>query len=112
MAVVPPVALMYGQREPLAAGLPALLSTETVLGRQMRRVGRRLVDWEVEGGLKLRQGPPLDQIRREMVEGEYDLLAVTTTPCTWWRRCLESDLLADLLHTVTRPMLIARPARA
>jgi nucleotide-binding universal stress UspA family protein len=110
LAVVPPAPAMYDQRERLGYSLPALLSSDSLLGRQLRRICRRLVDWEVEGALRLRQGVPEHQIRREVIEGDYDLVVVAAGRQARWRRCLEGDLIGSLLRWAGRPLLVARPA--
>jgi nucleotide-binding universal stress UspA family protein len=110
LAVVPPVPAMYGQRTGMDQGLAVLLASATPLGRQMRRAARRLVDSEIEGTLRLRQGPPDWQICREIIQGDYDLIAAAAKPCRWWMRCLEGDPIDSLLHKADRPVLIARPA--
>jgi nucleotide-binding universal stress UspA family protein len=110
LAVVPPVPAMYGQRAGMAQGLGALLASATPLGRQMRQAAQRLVDSEIEGTLRMRQGPPDWQICREIVQGDYDLIAAAAKPCRWWMRCLEGDPIDSLLHKADRPVLIARPA--
>jgi nucleotide-binding universal stress UspA family protein len=112
VVVVPPVPAMYGQRGRMGQGLPDLLSADTPLGQQMRRMSQRLVDWEVPGTLRLRQGPPDRQICREVTEGNYDLIALASSPPTWWRRCLEGDLVGPVLRRVGRPVLVAKPKTA
>ncbi len=116
LAVVPPVPAMYSGQARMDQGLPALLTTNTALGRQMRRVARHLSDWEVEGILRLRQGPPEWQIRRELAEKDYDLVAVAARPRSWSRylalRWLEGDLISPLLRWAGRPVLVARPTTA
>ncbi len=112
LAVVPPAPAMYGQRAGMDQGLAQLLASATPLGRQMRRAARRLVDSEIKGTLRLRQGPPDWQICREIVQGDYDLLALAAKPCRWWLRCLEGDPIDALLHKAGRPVLIARPVTA
>jgi nucleotide-binding universal stress UspA family protein len=111
LAVVPPVPAMYGQRPALAQGLPALLSTNSTMGWRMRNTARLLVEWEIEGTLRLRQGPPDWQIRRELAEKEYDLVVLGTRPRRQWLRWLEGDTLCTLLHCSRQPVLIAMPAR-
>jgi nucleotide-binding universal stress UspA family protein len=112
LAVVPPAPAMYDQRERLGYSLPALLSSDSVLARQLRGICRRLVDWEVEGALRLRQGVPEQQIRREVIEGDYDLLVMAAPSQARWRRYLEGDLVGSLLRWAGRPLLFARPAIA
>ncbi len=112
LAVVPPVPAMYDGCAAMRHSLPALLSTDSTLGRQLRRICHRLVDWEVEGALKLRQGVPEAQIRREAEAGDYDLVAVAAAPGGRWRRYLEGDLVGHLLRWAGQPLLVARPTTA
>ena len=114
LAVVPPVPAAVGQRSGTDQGLPALLSADTPLGWQVRRAARHLVDWEVEGSLRLRQGPPDWQVRREIAEGDYDLIAVAARSCPRWLRWrtrvplrLGEDLIGHILHWAGRPVLVA-----
>jgi nucleotide-binding universal stress UspA family protein len=109
LAVVPPVPAMYGRHLCAQQGVDALLTTNTTLGRQMRWVAQWLVDWEVEATLLLRQGMPDQEIRREVAQGDYDLIAVADQPREWWRRCLARDWMASLLSWADQPVLIAKP---
>jgi nucleotide-binding universal stress UspA family protein len=112
LAIVPPLPAMYGCQGRMAQGLPALLSSDTPLGRRMKQVACRLVDWEIEGTLRLRQGPQEWQLRREVIEGNHDLIAVAARPRQWWQRWLEGDLVGHLLHQADRPVLVAKPTTA
>jgi nucleotide-binding universal stress UspA family protein len=112
LVVVPPVPAMYGQHGRMSQGLPDLLSADSPLGQQMRGISQRLVNWEVPGTLRLRQGSPDRQICREVVEGEYDLVVLAASPPVWWRRCLEGDLVGPLLRGAGRPVLVTRPTTA
>jgi nucleotide-binding universal stress UspA family protein len=109
LAVVPPIPAMYGKRGPIGKGLPGLLCADSPLGRQMRRTSHRLVDWEVPGTLRLREGLPDQQVCREVKEGDYDLVALASPRSTWWRRCLEEDLVGPVLRRVSRPVLVVKP---
>ena len=108
LAVVPPVPAMYQGLERLEGGLAELLTTETALGRQMRRVAQRLVDHGIEGKLHLRQGAPVWEVCREAAEGGYDLIAVAAAHQDGLRRWLLGELATSLLRVVERPLLIAR----
>ncbi len=112
LAVVPQVPAMYGRQACMAQGLPMLLTTSTPMGRRMRQTARNMVEWEIAGTLRLRQGPPDWQIRRELVEGDYDLIIVAAKPRRQWLRWLEGDLLCPLLRWTNRPVLIATPPKA
>ena len=92
LAVVPPVPAMYDRCTRMQQGLDALLTTDTVLGRQMHRVAQRLVDLKVDATLRLRQGAPDQQIQLEVAEGNYDLITVAARPRSWWRRWLSGGV--------------------
>lgn len=112
LAVVPPLPAMYRDVARMEQGLAALLATDTALGRQMRRVARRLVNSEIEGTLQLRQGPPDWQIRREVAEGDYDLIAIAAEDHGRWLRRLLGEVVGSLLRWADRPVLIAKPTTA
>jgi nucleotide-binding universal stress UspA family protein len=112
LAVVPPVPAMYERRAGMDQGLPVLLTAQTPLGRQLRQAARQLVEWEIEGTLRLRQGPPDLQIQRELAEKDYSLIALAAQPGHRWQRWLEGDLVRSLLHRASRPVLVARPKTA
>jgi nucleotide-binding universal stress UspA family protein len=99
---------MYHGLSRLEGGLAELLSGNTALGRQMRRVARQLVDRSIEGKLRIRQGAPAWEVRREAVEGEHDLVVVAAVPQDRLRRLLLGDLATSILRVLDRPVLIAR----
>lgn len=108
LAVVPPVPAMYQGLGRIGGGLAELLSTNTTLGQQMRQVARRLVDAQIEGTLRLRQGSPDGEIRRELVESRFDLLVIAANAEGGARRWPLSDLAISLAHAVDQPILITR----
>ena len=112
LAVVPPVPAMYHGLSRMEQGVAALLTTDTALGRRMHHATRRLAECEVDGTLRLRQGAPDQQICREVVEGDHDLIVMATKPCRWWLRQLKGDPICSLLSRVDRPMLLAEPITA
>jgi hypothetical protein len=105
------------RQAPLQQGLNALLTADTALGQQMRRVSQRLVNGEIESRLRFYQGPPGQRIRRELAEGNYDLIATAAEPFKPSPRpkpqgrqfCHSTaELLASLLQWSEQPVLIAR----
>jgi len=109
LAVVPSVQAMYHGLARMRQGLREVLSTDTALGRQMREAAQRLVDAGVSSALRLRQGPPEQEICREMAEGDYDLAIMATRPCRWWLRQVKGDPICSLLRWVDRPVLFVEP---
>jgi nucleotide-binding universal stress UspA family protein len=109
LAVVPPVPAMYDHCARMQQGLDALLTTNTELGRQMRRVSQRLVDCGVRSMLRLRQGEPNVQIQCEVAEGDYDLIVATIAPRKRWQRWLVENQVLSLLRWADRPVLAVKP---
>jgi len=109
LTIVPPIPAMYNRLACIPQGLDALLTTDTVLGRQLRGVARRLVEWEVEGTLRLRQGIPDHEMYREVAQGDYDLLVLAGPAGAGWRRWLKGDWADLLLQWADRPVLLAKP---
>ena len=107
LAVLPPAPAMRRGPERMEGGLAELLATETPLGRQMRQVARRLVDRDVEGTLRLCQGSPEWEIRRELAESRFDMLVLGRGPQGRARRSSQDDLAMSLAGIIDRPMLVA-----
>jgi len=106
LAVRAPVTPIRRGPERMEEGLAELLAAETPLGRRMRRVARRLVDRDVEGTLRLCQGSPEREIRREFAEARFDLLVVGRGFRSRAQRPSRDDLAMSLAGIIDRPMLI------
>ena len=105
LAMASPALTMYHAMARIEQGLSALLTQDTTLGLQTRRVARRLANWEIEGTLRLRQGAPDWQIRLEMAEGHHDLIVVAAEAYDG----LPGGVISPLLRWADRPVLIAKP---
>ena len=86
---------------------PALRG-DTPLGRKVHIVGGFLRNRGIHGTLRLRQGPPDSQVRREVAEGDYDLI-VASAHCPESGRSTQlcTDLTVSLITASERPVLIA-----
>jgi hypothetical protein len=102
---VPPV---YADIQP---DVPTLLTVDYPLGHKMLQVSRRLVDWEIEGTIRLRNELPNEQIRCEAHEGNHDLIVIAEEPQSLLKRRLIGELITPLLTWADRPLLIAKPRR-
>jgi hypothetical protein len=91
----------------LEHGMSALLATDTALGRQMRRVARRLLNWEIGAKLRLREGPLARQIQLEVAAEDYDLI-VAAEPES---HRLPGDMIGPLLRRADRPVLMTRATK-
>lgn len=104
-------AVIPSRREDTDRGLAGLLSSDSRLGQWMHSVARHLVNSGVESTLRLRQGSRQWQIGREAVEGDYDLIvAAVQSPFGQEGVWPGGELVADLLCTVDRPVLIVEAA--
>lgn len=108
LAIVPPVPAMYQGMPHMRQGLAELLAGDSALGHQMRGAGQRLADWKINSMLRLCQGPPDWVIHRELVEGDYDLVAVAAEHHHCWLRWLLGELVAPMLRGTAQPVLIAK----
>jgi len=107
LVVVPPGPAAHHGLGRLEGGVAELLTAGTPLGRQMRRAARRLVDGQIEGTLRLRQGSLGWEIRRELLEGRFDLLVIAIAPRYAVKQWSFDSLALSLTDTINCPMLIA-----
>jgi nucleotide-binding universal stress UspA family protein len=109
LAVAPDMPAMCRETARARYGLADWLATDTILGRQLRRIAQRLDHWGTEGTLRFRQGPPGRQIGCEVIEGDYDLIVIAPDPPGIWLRRLQGELVVSpLLGKTDRPVLIAK----
>ncbi len=108
LAIVPSVPLMYQGLKRFEVGLHELLTTESKLGQHLRRAAERLVEENLEGTLRLRQGSHEWQSRYELSVGDHDLIIVATDPEDWFHRHIIGGLAYPLLHWTERPVLIVK----
>jgi nucleotide-binding universal stress UspA family protein len=112
LAVLPDMPAMCNQATRMQCGLADWLATDTPLGRQLRRISRRLVNWETESMLRFRQGSPERQLQCEVTERNHDLIVIAADHTSWWSRRLLGELVTPLLRWVDWPVLIAKPTGA
>lgn len=74
--VADPVPAMYTGLEAMEEHLDELLQTDTPIARHLRRAAAFLEEQGVQGGLKLRHGVATNEIVREVIVGDYDLLVI------------------------------------
>jgi nucleotide-binding universal stress UspA family protein len=105
LPLITPVPAMYGNMQ---HNLPELLSSNCKLGRHLRQVVRRLVDWELQGTFKLRDEDPDWQIHSEVSEGNYDLIILGADYQNKYKDLVASDLVLPLLDWAPIPVLISQ----
>lgn len=111
------VTLLYVamQTPTMYAGLPGveqhlteLLQTDTDEARHLRRAAEAMKELGVEGNLQLRHGPVVDEILREAVLGDYDLIVLGARfkrdPI---RNLLWGNVTGGVLDRARRPVMVA-----
>jgi nucleotide-binding universal stress UspA family protein len=93
----------------LERGMPALLATDTALGRQMRRVARRLQNWGIDGRLRLREGSLGQQVQLEVAAEDYDMIIAAAEPVDGG---LPGEMIGPLLWQADRPLLVTGASQA
>lgn len=110
LSVVPPQSAREEAGSGLRPGLATLLDADTLLGRELRRIGERLADPDIVGRLRLRQGPPGWQLRLEIATGDYDLIIIGADAQGRWLRWVSGGQIGAFLRWVDRPVLMAKPS--
>jgi hypothetical protein len=105
LAVAPAIPRINHGAIHMERGMPALLATDTALGRQMRRVARRLQNWGIDGRLRLREGSLDQQVRLEMAAEDYDMIIAAAEPGDGG---LPGEVIGPLLWQADRPVLVTR----
>jgi hypothetical protein len=85
-----------------------LLARDYPLGAQLRRSAQQLAEWNIDGKLKLRNEPPDQQVRCEVMEGNYDLIIVGAQTQNTISRWILGQLVNPLLQWADRPLLITK----
>ncbi len=88
-------------------GMSALLAADTTLGRQMRRVARRLLNWEIDGKLRLREGPLDRQVQLELAAEAYDMVVVAEAD----EGRPPNEMIDLLLRQADRPVLVTKATK-
>lgn len=106
LPLMPPVPQMYGSF--IRYSLPSLLISNDPLGKKMRKIAQRLTTEDVEGAFKIRDGPPLEQLRYEVLDGDTDLVVIEAEPQNHLWRWLLGEVINNLFVWFDRPLLITR----
>jgi hypothetical protein len=98
---------MYG---PFIRGsITTLLTSSDPFGKKMRAISQRIAAENIHGTLKLRNEPPLEQIRDEVNETDADMLLIAAEPQNPIWRWMVGELVNDLFVWFDRPLLISKP---
>jgi nucleotide-binding universal stress UspA family protein len=94
------------RREPDAE---ALLRSNSALARDLQSEKRRIEGFGVRTAVRVRHGLVVEEILRELREGDHDLVALGACPTPpSWRRYLLDDVTREIVHRADRPVLVVR----
>lgn len=95
--VMPEPPALYARLHRLELNIPAILNSKSELGRNLREEKQTLEALGVPVEVKLRQGPVLREIFREIREGNYDLVV---TGSSLSRGSLRTYVLGDVTREI------------
>lgn len=96
--VAGPVPGMYSGLEDMDETLPELLQTNTPIAQHLRWAARYLAEKGVVGDIKVRHGIVSEEILREAMEGDFDLIVIGARA--------EMSLLNELLMEKVTPQVV------
>jgi hypothetical protein len=85
-----------------------LLARDYPLGTQLRSAAQQLIEWKIDGKLRLRNEPVDQQLRCEVAEGRYDLIIVGAETQNTISRWVLGQLVNPLLYWADRPLIITK----
>jgi nucleotide-binding universal stress UspA family protein len=109
LAAIPPVPRMYQGLPGMSVEIPKILKGKSTLGKHLECLVGRLEAHGVGVVLKINEGDSKWVIYQEVIEGDYDLIAVAAGPDDWFKRVLLRSVVDPVLGSANRPIFIARP---
>jgi nucleotide-binding universal stress UspA family protein len=109
LAPIPPVPRMYHGLPGMSVEIPKIINDKSALGEHLECLVGRLEAHGVNAELKVPEGDPKWVIYQEVIEEDYDLIAVTAEPDDWFKRILLRSVVDPVLGSANRPIFIARP---
>lgn len=106
LPLLPPVPEMYGRL--VRNKLTELMTSNDPLGERMRAISGRMAMEEIAGTIKLRNGPPLEQIRSEVLASDADILTIAAEPQSHMWRWIVGELVNELFVWFDRSLLITK----
>jgi nucleotide-binding universal stress UspA family protein len=107
--VVTPVATMYTGLGEIEESLPELLQSDTPIARNLRSEAEILERHGVPAELKLRYGVVADEIVRESLEGDHDLILLGAKKgLVRFKRLMLGAMIKEVIEKSVRSVLVVR----
>ncbi len=102
---------IYADLARLEEDVEGLLAGESELGRNLRTQKEGLEKLGVPVAVRVRQGFVLDEVFRELAEGDYDLIVTGSSQARGpLRHYIMGDITRSIVNRARCPVLVARPA--
>jgi len=85
-----------------------LLETKDPLGQKMRHIAQRFSEDGIKGSFKLREGEPQDQLRRELLASNPNLVVIAAEQQSDLWQWVSVNKFVPLLESIDCPVLISR----
>lgn len=109
MTVVPPIDLDYPAAREIRQNWEHLVDTDTPAGRALRRGLDKARETGVEASAKVRRGNVVEEIMKELREGNYDLICMGSPYSSHALRQLYTpNITAEIAEADLMPVLTAR----
>jgi nucleotide-binding universal stress UspA family protein len=100
---------MFADLVRMEENVDQLLQSNSELGTNLRRQKRELDRLGVSAEVHLRHGIVIDQVFKEVRDGNYDLIVTGTSQARGlFRHYIMGDLTRDILNRANVPVLVAR----
>lgn len=108
LPVIPDQPGYYSQGDQVQPPLALLLMANSLTGRCLRRQLGRVRETAVTAEIVSHNGPPAEQIAREIRTNDPDLILIGAESCGRFLRLWLGEIVTPLLRRADRPVLIAR----
>ena len=109
--VLPAPPAIYAQLPRMEETAAALLGSRSELGLNLRHEKETLEALAVKVSVRLRRGEVLENILREIHEGEYDLVVIGSAPGPGLRTYVLGDITREVVNRAGCAVLVVRPGR-
>ncbi|MCA9874611.1 MAG: universal stress protein [Anaerolineales bacterium] len=108
LVVVPCIPAVYRLAGPQPLGLHSLLHPDTTSGQHIRRLLQALSAAGITARVRLRDGEPDEQIRREAATSLYELIVIAREEHGRLRHAVLGELVTPMLAWLNTPLLLAK----
>jgi nucleotide-binding universal stress UspA family protein len=106
---LPTVPRMYQGFPEMSIQMPKILEGKSKLGEHLRSIIARFEAHGMGVNVRVLEGTAKCVIQQEVIQEDYDLIAVAAEPEGWLKKRLMSSVVDPVLDYARRPIFIAKP---